>query len=105
VHRLVGVHVLDVALGHQSQRLRAVRSAALGKRRDGGYLPGGAGPAGKTALFDDAQQTGRILRWPRPKSALLAAGIQAVYLYERLGGWRRMVSLRVPAWRNALGGP
>jgi hypothetical protein len=48
---------------------------------------------------------GRILRWPRPQSALLAAGIQAVYLYERLGGWRRMVSLRMPARRNALGGP
>jgi hypothetical protein len=47
----------------------------------------------------------RILRWPRAKSALLAAGIQAVYVYERLGGWRRMVSLRVPERRNALGGP
>ena len=29
---------------------------------------------------------GRILRWPRPKAAVLAAGIQAIYLYERLGG-------------------
>ena len=48
---------------------------------------------------------GRILRWPRPKAAALAAGIQAVYLYERLGGWRRMVSLQPPARRNALGGP
>lgn len=47
----------------------------------------------------------RILRWPRAKSALLAVGIQAVYGYERLGGWRRMVSLRVPERRNALGGP
>lgn len=47
----------------------------------------------------------RILRWPRPKAAILAAGIQAVYLYERLGGWRRMVSLHAPARRNALGGP
>jgi hypothetical protein len=47
----------------------------------------------------------RILRWPRPKAAMLAAGIQAVYLYERLGGWRRMVSLRPPARRDALGGP
>jgi hypothetical protein len=46
---------------------------------------------------------GRILRWPRPKSAILAAGIQAVYVHERLGGWRRMVSLREPARRNALG--
>jgi hypothetical protein len=48
---------------------------------------------------------GRILRWPKPKSAVLAAGIQAVYLYERLGGWRRMVSLRMQTRRNPLGGP
>lgn len=48
---------------------------------------------------------GRILRWPAPKSAVLAAGIQALYAYERLGGWRRMVSLRMPSRRNALGGP
>jgi hypothetical protein len=47
---------------------------------------------------------GRILRWPAPKSAVLAAGIQALYGYERLGGWRRMVTLRMPARRNALGG-
>lgn len=48
---------------------------------------------------------GRILAWSRPKSAALAAGIQAVYLYERLGGWRRMVSLRMPDRRNALSSP
>ena len=48
---------------------------------------------------------GRILGWPRPKSAVLAAGIRGVYAYERLGGWRRMVSLRTPARRNALGVP
>lgn len=48
---------------------------------------------------------GRILGWPKPKAALLAAGIHAVYVYERLGGWRRMVSLRMPERRNALGGP
>ena len=48
---------------------------------------------------------GRILRWPRPKSAMLAAGIQAMYLYDRLVGWHRMVSLRMPARRNALGAP
>jgi hypothetical protein len=48
---------------------------------------------------------GRILGWSRPKSAALAAGIRAVYAYERLGGWRRMVSLRLPARRDALGGP
>jgi len=48
---------------------------------------------------------GRILGWRRPKSAVLAAGIRSVYAYERLGGWRRMVALRMPARRNALGGP
>ena len=50
-------------------------------------------------------QTGWLLGWPRWKAMLLATGIQAVYLYERLGGWRRMVSLRMPARRNALGDP
>jgi len=48
---------------------------------------------------------GRTLGWPRPKAAVLAAGIRAVYAWERLGGWRRMVSLRMPARRNALSGP
>ena len=37
---------------------------------------------------------GRILGWSRAKAAVLAAGIHGVYAYERLGGWRRMVSLR-----------
>jgi hypothetical protein len=48
---------------------------------------------------------GRILGWSKAKLAVLVAGIQVVYLYERLGGWRRMVSLRMPARRDALGGP
>ncbi|WAX82083.1 ferritin-like domain-containing protein [Streptomyces sp. KMM 9044] len=48
---------------------------------------------------------GRILGWSRARAALLATGIHAVYVYERLGGWRRMVSLRMPDRRNALGGP
>lgn len=48
---------------------------------------------------------GRLLRWSRPRSAALATGIQAVYAGERLGGWRRMVTLRMPERRNALGGP
>ncbi|HEV2256710.1 MAG TPA: hypothetical protein VGS06_26530 [Streptosporangiaceae bacterium] len=43
---------------------------------------------------------GRILGWPRSKAAVLAAGIRGVYADDRLGGWRRM-----PARRNALGGP
>ncbi|MDR2984510.1 MAG: ferritin-like domain-containing protein [Nocardiopsaceae bacterium] len=47
----------------------------------------------------------RILGWSKAKSAVLIGGIQVVYLYERLGGWRRMVSLRMPERRNALGDP
>ncbi len=50
-------------------------------------------------------QLGQILGWSKAKSAVLAAGIQAIYIYERLGGWRRMVSLRMPARRSTLGGP
>jgi hypothetical protein len=48
---------------------------------------------------------GRILGWSRAKSAVLAAGIHAVYVYERIAGWRRMVSLKMPERRDALGGP
>ncbi|MEU9184593.1 ferritin-like domain-containing protein [Streptomyces sp. NPDC048484] len=48
---------------------------------------------------------GRILGWPRPKAALLAAGIRAMYAYERVAGWRRMVVLKMPERRDALGGP
>jgi hypothetical protein len=48
---------------------------------------------------------GRILGWPRPKAAVLAAGIHAMYAWERLAGWRRMVSLKMPERRDALGGP
>ncbi|UKY49183.1 ferritin-like domain-containing protein [Streptomyces inhibens] len=48
---------------------------------------------------------GRILKWPKAKSAALAAGIRAMYGYERLAGWRRMVSLRMPERRDPLGGP
>lgn len=48
---------------------------------------------------------GRILHWSAPKQAVLKAGVYAVYLVEQLGGWRRMTSLKMPATRNALGGP
>ncbi|MER7735022.1 ferritin-like domain-containing protein [Streptomyces erythrochromogenes] len=47
---------------------------------------------------------GRVLHWPAPKAALLAAGIRALYAYERFSGWHRMVDLRMPERRNALGG-
>ncbi|GAA3135393.1 ferritin-like domain-containing protein [Streptomyces rectiviolaceus] len=48
---------------------------------------------------------GRILGWPKPKSVALASGVNAISAYERLGGWRRMVSLKMPERRDALGGP
>ncbi|MET4643845.1 hypothetical protein ABID95_003586 [Streptomyces atratus] len=48
---------------------------------------------------------GRILGWPRGKAAVLAAAILGIYAYERLVGWRRMVSLAPPERRDALGGP
>ncbi|MFP3990230.1 ferritin-like domain-containing protein [Streptomyces sp. E11-3] len=48
---------------------------------------------------------GRILGWSKPKAAVLAAGIHAMYAYERVAGWRRMVSLTMPERRDALGGP
>ncbi|MFE3829320.1 ferritin-like domain-containing protein [Streptomyces sp. NPDC059092] len=48
---------------------------------------------------------GRLLGWPAPKARLLAAGIHAVYGYERLVGWRRMVGLTMPERRDPLGGP
>jgi hypothetical protein len=48
---------------------------------------------------------GLMLGWSRPKSLVLAGGIQVAYLYERLAGWRRMVSLRAPAQANPLGSP
>jgi len=48
---------------------------------------------------------GRTLHWSRAKSVILARGIDAVYLYERLGGWHRMVTLRMPARRDPLGTP
>ncbi|MFF3318527.1 ferritin-like domain-containing protein [Streptomyces sp. NPDC003035] len=48
---------------------------------------------------------GRILRWPKAKSAALAAGIHGMYAWERVGGWHKMVDLTMPERRNALGGP
>lgn len=47
---------------------------------------------------------GRLLNWPAPKSAALAAGIHGMYAHERFSGWHRMVSLRMPERRDALGG-
>ncbi|WP_066955784.1 hypothetical protein [Streptomyces lushanensis] len=51
------------------------------------------------------ERMGRLLDWPAPKAALLAAAINGLYVYERTLGWRRMVRLRMPERRDALGGP
>ncbi|MER8016491.1 ferritin-like domain-containing protein [Streptomyces griseoluteus] len=48
---------------------------------------------------------GRLLRWSAARNALLAAGIHALYAWERAVGWRRMVTLEMPERRDALGGP
>ncbi|MFY1676208.1 MULTISPECIES: ferritin-like domain-containing protein [unclassified Streptomyces] len=48
---------------------------------------------------------GRLLGWSPAKAALLAAGIHAGHVHERLGGWRRMVRLTPPERHDPLGGP
>ena len=82
------------AAGHAPFIRRTLRAAALAE----------------IAIYRDVSTAvmahlGQILGWPWPKTSVLAAGIRAVYAYERLGGWRHMVSLRMPARHNALGGP
>jgi hypothetical protein len=62
----------------------------------------------ETGVYRDVSKAvmahlGRALHWPRAKSVVIAGGIDAVYLYERLGGWRRMVKLRAPANPDPLG--
>jgi len=79
--------------GHRESIQRTLRSTALAE----------------IAIYRDVSSAvmahlGRLLGWSRGKSDFLAAGIQAVYGYERLIGWRRMVTLRMPSRRNALGG-
>jgi len=82
------------AAGHEQVIRRTLRTAALAE----------------IAIYRDVSKAvtahmANILGWSRAKSVLLAVGVQTFYVYERLGGWRRMVSLRMPANRNALGGP
>jgi hypothetical protein len=48
---------------------------------------------------------GAILRWPMWLRRGIALGIHAQYAWERAYGWRRMVRLRMPERRNALGSP
>ncbi|WP_406282013.1 ferritin-like domain-containing protein [Embleya sp. NBC_00896] len=49
------------------------------------------------------RRMGEILRWPRAQRTLLALGIHAVYGYDRLIGRHRMVRLRPPTRKNAMG--
>jgi hypothetical protein len=86
-----------------------LRLAAAGHR---GYIDSllRATARAEIAVYRDVSKAvmahlGRTLDWPRLKSVVLATGIDAVYLYERLGGWRRMVTLRMPARRDPLGTP
>ena len=44
-----------------------------------------------------------ILHWSTLKRAVLLFGVNIIYLYERLWGWRRMVRIERPERRNALG--
>jgi len=86
-----------------------LRFAAAGHRRDIDSILRTTARA-EIAVYRDVSKAvmahlGRLLHWSRPKSAILATGIDAVYLYERLGGWRRMVTLRMPARRDPLGTP
>lgn len=46
---------------------------------------------------------GEALGWSRAKRKLLAFGIRAIWLVERLFTWRRLTRLQAPARRNALG--
>lgn len=81
------------AAGHGRQILRVLRESAHAE----------------IEVYRDVSLTvmahmGRVLQWPGAKSAVLAAGIRAMYAYERLGGWRRMTTLEMPQRQDALGG-
>ncbi|MEU1665181.1 ferritin-like domain-containing protein [Streptomyces sparsogenes] len=82
------------AAGHGRAIRRALRECALVEAR-----------VHRDVSLAVMARMGRILGWSRARGALLAAGVHAVYLYERLGGWRRMVTLRTPERLDALGGP
>jgi hypothetical protein len=84
-----------------------LRLAAAGYRRDIDSILRATARA-EIAVYRDVSKAvmahlGRTLHWSRLKSAVLSGGINAVYLYELLGGWRRMVTLRMPARRDPLG--
>ncbi|MGY1502046.1 ferritin-like domain-containing protein [Streptomyces sp. QTS52] len=82
------------AAGHGRAIQRALRECALAEIR-----------VHRDVSLAVMAHMGRVLGWPRPRTALLAAVIHAVYVHERAVGRRRMVSLRMPERRDALGGP
>ncbi|QDY76007.1 ferritin-like domain-containing protein [Streptomyces qinzhouensis] len=82
------------AAGHGPAIRRILRSCALAEIRIYRDV--------SLAVMD---RMGALLGWSRAKAAVLTAGVHALYLYERLGGWRRMVRLRMPERRGALDGP
>ncbi|MEV8306334.1 ferritin-like domain-containing protein [Streptomyces flavidovirens] len=79
--------------GHGRTILRVLRACAMAESR-----------VYRDVSIAVMAHMGRILKWPKAKSAALAAGIHAMYAYERLGGRRRMASLSMPERRDALGG-
>ncbi|KRV50234.1 hypothetical protein AQ490_14045 [Wenjunlia vitaminophila] len=80
--------------GHRRAIRRTLRSTALAEIR-----------VYRDVSLAVMAEMGRILGWSRARAALLRLGIQTMYLLERSGWWRRMVTLRMPQRRNALGGP
>ena len=51
------------------------------------------------------RRMGACLGWSRLKLGVLSLGIQAIYCFERVWGWRRMTRLEAPELRNAMGPP
>jgi rubrerythrin len=45
---------------------------------------------------------GNAIGWSRLRQGLMRFGIQCIWIYERLWGWRKMVSLRPPQRKNAM---
>ncbi|WP_037603403.1 ferritin-like domain-containing protein [Streptacidiphilus rugosus] len=100
-------HDEDNHLAYCHEELLRLAAAGLGRRiKD--LLDASA--AAEIRVYRDVSRAvmrrmAELLRWPRAKSAVILTGIDGVYAFERLGGWRRMVSLRQPAVLGALDGP
>jgi hypothetical protein len=81
-------------LGHGRTIQRTLRECALAEIR-----------VYRDVSLAVTEHMGRVLGWSRARSGLLRVGIHMIYAYERLGGWRRLVSLTMPQRRDAMGGP